>query len=305
MQLFAPASLMTLASVLVGCGPAGPDDSVRRWDAPSAYAYTVESTCGERNFLGRFHVVVRGGEVADVEGLDARSRELLDQPEHRAAVPTLTEILDEADRARAEDADLVEVVRDDATGRPIRIEIDWLQDATDDEACYDISDYVAPPPDPSATEGAGMHVWTAAVCAPSSEPCDDTRVWDSEGSCTTSLGRDCVEADADAALRRWLADPHEGPDGAGETELLAVLDEHTVVVGYTSGSNLSFAGSRVQEAEDRVTVVVRFDAAPTTTDDGQPALFTAELRTGREIARIPTPIRARPIEIDVEIRPSP
>lgn len=143
MQNFIAVAVVTVIVALVGCGPAGSGAPRADWDEPAVYEFTVESSCGERNFLGRYHVVVRDAEVADVEGLYERSRELLEHPEYRALVPTLTDLLAEADEARADHADVVEVVRDDATGRPVSIEIDWLENATDDEACYVISDYAA------------------------------------------------------------------------------------------------------------------------------------------------------------------
>lgn len=119
--------------------------------------------------------------------------------------------------------------------------------------CGDASDGdligTAPSPVASAAETGELRELTAAVCEPSSEPCEDTRMWDTNGSCTTNLGRDCVEADADDALRRWVHDPRGGPDGAGDAELLAVLDEHTVVIGYAFGANLTFAGAQVHEAD--------------------------------------------------------
>lgn len=145
MQKFTAATVVTIAGLLAACGSpgAGTDDPGADWEAPAAYEYTLESSCGERNFLGRFHIVVRDDQVVNAEGLDERGRELLEHPEYRTLVPTLTDLLDEADQARADNADVVEVVRDDATGRPVRIDIDWLENATDDEACYEVSDYEA------------------------------------------------------------------------------------------------------------------------------------------------------------------
>lgn len=151
-----------------------------------------------------------------------------------------------------------------------------------------------------ATERAELQSHTAAVCAPSPEPCEDVFLSELDGSCTTNLGRDCIEAKADQALRRWVADPQAGPEGGGDTHLLEILDEHTIVVGYAFGSDRTFTGVQVEDGEDRITVVLMFAEASKTTDDGQPVFFTAELRTDREIVTVPTAIGRRPIEISVQ-----
>jgi hypothetical protein len=50
-------------------------------------------------------------------------------------VPTIEELLEEARLARDEGADVVEISRGD-DGRPTRIDIDYMNEAIDDEACY-------------------------------------------------------------------------------------------------------------------------------------------------------------------------
>lgn len=152
-----------------------------------------------------------------------------------------------------------------------------------------------------AAEPGHTQALTAPVCAASEEPCEDTLISASDGSCTTNLGRACAEALADRALQRWVADPHGGPDGGGDTELLEILDDDTVVIGYAFGSDLTFTGSHVDDGGDRITVVLTFDQAPRTTTEGEPVFFTLELRVAREIVTLPTPIDRRPIEIAVEI----
>lgn len=156
----------------------------------------------------------------------------------------------------------------------------------------------------SATDAGQLQSRTAAVCASSTEPCEDVHASELDGSCTTNLERDCTEAQADGVLRRWLIGPDGGPDGAGDTEVLAILDEHTIVVGYAFGSNLRFTGSQAKVHDDRVVVVLTFDEAPSTTEDGQPVFFTLELRAEREIVTIPTPIAHREIEVNIEVNRS-
>jgi uncharacterized protein DUF6174 len=104
------------------------------WQEPADYAYTLTSECGERGLIGTFRVTVTDGRVAAFEavsgGTDVR----------RSEVPTIGELLDEAERAREDGADSVEV-EEAADGRPTRIDIDYITNAIDDEACYGISRY--------------------------------------------------------------------------------------------------------------------------------------------------------------------
>jgi heat shock protein HslJ len=56
-------------------------------------------------------------------------------------VPTLEELLEEAEEARRAGADIVEIDFHPETGHPTSIEIDHDEQAIDDEACYVISNY--------------------------------------------------------------------------------------------------------------------------------------------------------------------
>ena len=137
--LLPPLAAMILVSA---CGGGGTDiSSIPSWQAPDAYVFTVESSCGERSLIGKFRVVVEDGSVVEAEGLDEPGRALF---EHGPGdeVPTLSELLDEAAAAQEEGADVVEVEVTDE-GRPTEINIDWETDATDDEACYEITGYSA------------------------------------------------------------------------------------------------------------------------------------------------------------------
>jgi hypothetical protein len=114
----------------------------RGWTEPPAYKFTLTSTCGERALIGRFRVTVTSGAVTRTEGLDDAARKAL-MLRLSKLVPTLGQLLDEADTARRQGADEVVVHVDRADGHPTSIRIDPNRDAIDDESCYDISDYSA------------------------------------------------------------------------------------------------------------------------------------------------------------------
>lgn len=138
--------------VLVSCGAAGKPLLGAGWTAPAEYEFVLESTCGERDFLGRYHVVVEGDRVMEADGLDDYATRLLSSDEHRELVPTLSELLREVGDARAQGADVAKVIFDESDGHPVAIEIDWDTDAMDDEACYRVSQFSTPDADqPSAS----------------------------------------------------------------------------------------------------------------------------------------------------------
>jgi hypothetical protein len=91
--------------------------------------------------LGRYHIVVQDGQVTDVTGLDDYAKRMLTSEEYRASVPDLSAVLQEARVAQAEGADVADVAFDEADGHPVTVEIDWDANATDDEACYRVSQY--------------------------------------------------------------------------------------------------------------------------------------------------------------------
>jgi hypothetical protein len=101
----------------------------------------LESTCGERALIGTFNVEVRDGETIAVEAV---SGYFVQHPEALppSAVPTLNDLLAEAADARSRDADRVSVVLDPSDGHPVRISIDWKTNTIDDEACYQITNYL-------------------------------------------------------------------------------------------------------------------------------------------------------------------
>ena len=116
------------------------------WDAPDDYEFTLRSRCGNRNDLGVYEITVEDGEVTNV---DAPHWERIGQErgsigftsEYAGDAPTLSELAAEADAADAAGADVVELSTDPADGRPTRLDIDWDEEAIDDEACFIVGDY--------------------------------------------------------------------------------------------------------------------------------------------------------------------
>ncbi|WP_159770334.1 DUF6174 domain-containing protein [Streptomyces sp. HM190] len=132
---------VAVSGVVAACGGGSSSQTASArpsWREPSSYTYTLTSSEGERSLLGTFEVTVRDGKVTRVVGADEDSRRVARQLSGR--VPTIGDLLAEADAARDEGADLVDVDRA-ADGRPTRVLLDWEEDAVDDEAVYGISDY--------------------------------------------------------------------------------------------------------------------------------------------------------------------
>jgi hypothetical protein len=109
------------------------------WQEPSSYAYTLTSSEGERNLLGTFRVTVRDGKVVEAVGLDESGRRVTEQSP--AEVPTIGGLLEELEQARRDRADTAEA-KYAADGHPLRISLDWDENAIDDEALYVIGSYV-------------------------------------------------------------------------------------------------------------------------------------------------------------------
>jgi hypothetical protein len=137
---------------------AGPEASVMQepapaWTAPAKYGFTLDSQCGERALIGRFQVTVENDIVVRSAGLDDAARRAL-MLRMADLIPTLSRLEAEAETARREGADVVEIVRDPGDGHPTKITIDPQRNAVDDEACYTIEDYTiglagGPVPSPS------------------------------------------------------------------------------------------------------------------------------------------------------------
>ncbi|KND43997.1 hypothetical protein IQ64_15135 [Streptomyces stelliscabiei] len=129
-------------ALLSSCGeePTAAATPAPAWTEPSAYRYTLTSSEGERALIGTFEVTVRDGKVEKATGLDDSARRLVDRSP--SDVPTIAELLRQADAARGDGADAVDVdyAKD---GRPTAISIDWEEDAIDDEEAYTLSGYEA------------------------------------------------------------------------------------------------------------------------------------------------------------------
>jgi hypothetical protein len=138
------------ALALTGCGLASgsttPADDT--WKEPDSYAFTLESTCGERDLIGTFRLTVVDGMVTAAEGRDEPGTRLLRQREPHQ-LPTLVGLVNEARQAQRDGADVVETQVDPADRHPTKISIDYDREAMDDEACYTISDFVTPAPTPT------------------------------------------------------------------------------------------------------------------------------------------------------------
>jgi hypothetical protein len=134
------AEIETLPSPSTTATPVGMV-GVPHWEAPDRYEFDLESSCGERSLIGRFHVIVTRGKVHS-RGLDERARAFMKYADgHGEEVPSLKELWNEANRARNEGADIVEVLLDPEDGHPTTIEIDYRENAIDDEGCYVITHY--------------------------------------------------------------------------------------------------------------------------------------------------------------------
>jgi hypothetical protein len=85
---------------------------------------------------------VKDGEQASVEGLDRQGRSLV-KSGFKGDVPTLGELLEEAEKAKVDGADAVRVDLDPGDGHPTHVDIDFDKGAIDDEACYEVTRYEA------------------------------------------------------------------------------------------------------------------------------------------------------------------
>ncbi|BCJ52609.1 hypothetical protein Asp14428_40840 [Actinoplanes sp. NBRC 14428] len=152
MRRLVPCALLSL--LLGGCGEPGPsvmNEAPATWTVPDKYAFTLTSECGERALIGRFRVTVVGDKVIHAEGLDDSARRAL-LLRLADLVPTLRQLEKQAETARGEGADVVQVDREPSDAHPTRIVIDPSSAATDDEECYTIQDYtIGLAAEPSAT----------------------------------------------------------------------------------------------------------------------------------------------------------
>jgi hypothetical protein len=138
---------LSVALALAGCAaggaaPAGgpPPPPAVPWREPPAYAFTLESRCGERALIGTFRVSVVDGKVSTAEGLDEPGRRALTTQPAADLVPTLRALLDRIREARQSGAHVADVEFDPVAGHPTKITIDREASAIDDEECYTVTD---------------------------------------------------------------------------------------------------------------------------------------------------------------------
>jgi hypothetical protein len=132
--------MMLVVAVATAClaGCSAPAES--GWRPPGDYAYTLESSCGERLVHGKIRLTVKGGAVTEAVGLDESGRATVDLAK-LDRLPTLDDLVEEYNTAVRNGAHKAEAQFGE-DGRPIRIDLDQRRNAIDDEACYVISDYV-------------------------------------------------------------------------------------------------------------------------------------------------------------------
>lgn len=139
--VFRTALIGGLLCAAAACGTESRSTSAQTkatWQEPASYTYTLRSTEGERTLLGTFRITVRDGAVDKAVGLDDSGRRVVEGVPD--AVPTLGELLDELEQARRDGADTAEAEYAD-DGHPVRISLDWEENAIDDEALYVVSGY--------------------------------------------------------------------------------------------------------------------------------------------------------------------
>ncbi|ROP30540.1 DUF6174 domain-containing protein [Couchioplanes caeruleus] len=150
-RLFPCAALAVLLGGCAGNVPSGMEEPPTTWTVPGKYAFTLVSDCGERALIGKFRVTVESDKVTRAEGLDDAARRAM-MLRLANLVPTLRQLEDEAETARREGAEVVQVERDISDAHPVRIVIDKSASAADDESCYTIEDYtIGLAAEPSAT----------------------------------------------------------------------------------------------------------------------------------------------------------
>lgn len=133
----APAASTPAAATNAGGQPPGPAPA---WSEPAAYTFVLNSTCGERELIGRFRIAVAAGRVTRVDALDGPAEQAVQIREGELA-PTLAQLMVEVQTARDDGAHLVRTDVDPSDGHPTAVQIDRDADAVDDELCYAISEY--------------------------------------------------------------------------------------------------------------------------------------------------------------------
>ncbi|MCR1982515.1 DUF6174 domain-containing protein [Cellulosimicrobium cellulans] len=136
---------LVVAPLVTGCAPASAEGPVvglaearDRWSAAGYddYAFTLTSSCGERNLVGDFDVEVAAGEVVAVSASLAHL-EMTPESYVESGGRTIDGFLDLVDERHD---DVTDVAFDDALGYPTSLTLDPVPRAIDDEECYAITD---------------------------------------------------------------------------------------------------------------------------------------------------------------------
>jgi len=138
------ASALLGMAMLAGCATGGASSrpsaevltaGATDWSTAS-YRYTITSSCGERAFLGTYHVTVEEGRIRRIT-TDDPDEQITDWSD--GELPTIADLVHRA-QADGDDAPS-ELVLDPRTGIPTRMSFEGDPNAIDDEECYEISDY--------------------------------------------------------------------------------------------------------------------------------------------------------------------
>ena len=166
-------------------------------------------------------------------------------------------------------------------------------------------------PDPVPRGNGAVTPMTMAVCASGGDAgqgCEDVYMYNAEdGTCVTNLGRPCREAQADAALRRWLTSEDGSRARAGDSQLLEVIDDRFLVVGLCSGGlEVEYVGAEVVSEAAGVDVVLNFvDHAKAQSIDGEEVTVrTLALQCGRDVIELTDPLDGRQVTIRMNVAPS-
>ena len=135
-----------LAALLAGCTSssepppaattAAAPASAPAWTEPANYTFVADRRCGDGPSLGRYRVLVTGGQVSSSERIDGRTAE----GEEEIQVPTLGELLELA-RTAVEDGADATTAFDPADGHPVEVSINRAEEASGGADCFRISEY--------------------------------------------------------------------------------------------------------------------------------------------------------------------
>lgn len=135
-----PFGAIAVALLVVSCstGPEETDEGLG-WEEPAMYTFVVDSSCGERTFLGEYRVTVENAVVVNAEALDDTAAATLQSVGGTDFIPTVDEMVTEYLQAAESGADSSSLAIEDDV--PSLIEIDYDTEAIDDEVCYEISGF--------------------------------------------------------------------------------------------------------------------------------------------------------------------